>query len=225
MTLQELMQFRVAFPCLCKVAPSCDYHIQDVHRAGIHTILGELKRIDESNGYVNGVYKGSDKPKQERILNLSCKTVTGKTIGDNINEYDIRSQTASDEAKITRVSGCSMIFGDKNSQVSKSPRGTIAPKPLFFFAGDVNTILLWRLASVWNTNAVDALSGVFASNSNLTLSDKTKISGNAAISEFISESINTAQGLVKAELASLNNNRCYFSGNMKKVAAKLLTNY
>ena len=33
-------------PCLCKVSPSSSYHLQDVHRAGgIHTILGELKRI------------------------------------------------------------------------------------------------------------------------------------------------------------------------------------
>src|SRR5215470_16016620 len=32
-------------PCLCKVSPSSNYHVQDVHRAGgIHTILGELKR-------------------------------------------------------------------------------------------------------------------------------------------------------------------------------------
>lgn len=191
-------------PCLCKVAPSCDYHIQDVHRAGgIHTILGELKRIDESNGYVDGVYTGSGQPKTERILNLSCKTVTGKTIGDNIKEYDIRSQTCSDEAKITRISGCSMIFGNPSDQVSKSPRGTLAPKPLFFFAGDVNTILLWRFAAVWNANVVDALNSLFASNSNITLPDKTKISGNTAISEYISNSINTAQGLIKVELASL----------------------
>ncbi len=33
-------------PCLCKVSPSSNYHVQDVHRAGgIHTILGELKRM------------------------------------------------------------------------------------------------------------------------------------------------------------------------------------
>jgi len=33
-------------PCLCKVSPSSDYHMQDIHRAGgIHTILGELKRL------------------------------------------------------------------------------------------------------------------------------------------------------------------------------------
>src|SRR5204862_104214 len=33
-------------PCICKVSPSSNYHVQDVHRAGgIHTILGEFKRM------------------------------------------------------------------------------------------------------------------------------------------------------------------------------------
>ena len=37
-------------PCLCKVSPSSNYHVQDVHRAGgIHTILGELKRMGALN--------------------------------------------------------------------------------------------------------------------------------------------------------------------------------
>jgi hypothetical protein len=59
-------------PCLCKVSPSSNYHVQDVHRAGgIHTILGELKRMG--------------------ALTLTCKTVTGKTIGQNIDEWDVRS--------------------------------------------------------------------------------------------------------------------------------------
>ena len=40
-------------PCLCKVSPSSNYHVQDVHRAGgIHTILGELKRMGALNTYL-----------------------------------------------------------------------------------------------------------------------------------------------------------------------------
>src|SRR5512138_3556769 len=67
-------------PCLCKVSPSSNYHVQDVHRAGgIHTILGELKRMG--------------------VLNLSCKTVTGKTLGENIDEWDIRSSNCTAWAK------------------------------------------------------------------------------------------------------------------------------
>ncbi|MCX8108113.1 MAG: dihydroxy-acid dehydratase, partial [Verrucomicrobiae bacterium] len=73
-------------PCLCKVSPSSQYHLQDVHRAGgIHTILGELKRMG--------------------LINTHCKTVTGLTIGENIDQWDIRSPKCSPLAKTVRISG------------------------------------------------------------------------------------------------------------------------
>lgn len=53
-------------PNICKVAPSSDWHVQDVDAAGgISAILKEISRI-----------KG--------LLNLNCPTVTGKTLGKNI---------------------------------------------------------------------------------------------------------------------------------------------
>ncbi len=212
-------------PCLCKVSPSSDYHIQDVHRAGgIYTILGELKRIDESNGYINDVYKGEGEPKAKKILTLSCKTVTGKTLGENINEWDVRSQTCSDEAKIARVSGCSMLFGnpsDPNNQVVKTARGTLAPKPLFFFAGDLNAIALWRLAALWNTNSTEAFDGVFHKKASVRLPDKTTIKGIEEIARFISTSIQEARGLVKAELASVNNRPVVLFWKYEKGAGKM----
>ena len=53
-------------PNICKVSPSCEYHIEDVDRAGgISAIMKEINRI-----------KG--------LLNLDCLTVTGKSIGQNI---------------------------------------------------------------------------------------------------------------------------------------------
>ena len=90
-------------PCLCKVSPSSNYHVQDVHRAGgIHTILGELKRMG--------------------VLNTSCKTVTGRTIGENIDEWDVRSEKCSAWAKAVRVSGASAIV-DATPMISR--RGSI----------------------------------------------------------------------------------------------------
>src|SRR5215472_485679 len=45
--LKEIDELSRRVPCLCKVAPSSSYHVEDVHRAGgIHTILGELDRAD-----------------------------------------------------------------------------------------------------------------------------------------------------------------------------------
>ncbi len=62
-------------PNVCKVSPSIHYHIEDVHQSGgIHTILGTIKRG------------------RPELLNLDCITVTGKTLGQNIDEWDIRSR-------------------------------------------------------------------------------------------------------------------------------------
>ena len=101
-------------PCVCKVSPSSNYHVQDVHRAGgIHTILGELKRMN--------------------ALTLTCKTVTGKTLGENIDEWDMRSESCSAWAKAARVSGCSALVLDPNDKLGPAARtasGNLAPKPM-----------------------------------------------------------------------------------------------
>jgi dihydroxy-acid dehydratase len=69
-------------PHICKVSPSGKYHIEDVARAGgIHGILGAVER---------------GKP---GTLSLDCKTVTGKTLGENIAEFDVRAENADSEAR------------------------------------------------------------------------------------------------------------------------------
>ncbi|MBQ6615514.1 MAG: dihydroxy-acid dehydratase [Thermoguttaceae bacterium] len=68
-------------PNVCKVSPSCHYHMEDVHNSGgIHTILGSIAR---------------GKP---GLLHLDAMTVTGKTLGENIAQFDLRSDTVSQEA-------------------------------------------------------------------------------------------------------------------------------
>src|SRR5215831_14528062 len=45
--LKEIDELSRRVPCLCKVAPSSSYHVEDVHRAGgIPAILGELDRAE-----------------------------------------------------------------------------------------------------------------------------------------------------------------------------------
>ena len=62
-------------PNVCKVSPSCAYHIEDVHQAGgIHTILGSVRRG------------------RPGLLHEDALTITGKTLGQNIDEWDIRSR-------------------------------------------------------------------------------------------------------------------------------------
>jgi dihydroxy-acid dehydratase len=68
-------------PNICKVAPSSSYHLEDVHNSGgIHTILGSIQRGCPG------------------LLALDCPTVNGKTLGENIAEFDVRSSTAGQEA-------------------------------------------------------------------------------------------------------------------------------
>jgi dihydroxy-acid dehydratase len=60
-------------PNICRVAPSCEYHVEDVQAAGgIMTILGELVRGSPG------------------LLDLNCMTVTGESLGENIRRHDIR---------------------------------------------------------------------------------------------------------------------------------------
>ncbi len=67
-------------PCLCKVAPSSPYHVEDVNRAGgIHGILGELARAG--------------------LLDTTVKRADGLTLKQAIAAWDIRSPSATEEAR------------------------------------------------------------------------------------------------------------------------------
>src|SRR4051812_41942051 len=82
-TMDRINELSRRTPNICKVSPASKYHIEDVARAGgIHTILGEVARG------------------RPGLLDLSCKTVTGKTLGENIADYDVRSRTAAREARV-----------------------------------------------------------------------------------------------------------------------------
>jgi dihydroxy-acid dehydratase len=73
--LKEIDELSRRVPCLCKVAPSSSYHVEDVHRAGgIYTILGELDRAG--------------------LLNRDVVTVHG----DPIASWDLRSSAVLPEA-------------------------------------------------------------------------------------------------------------------------------
>ncbi len=82
-TLDRIDALSKRTPNLCKVSPSSRYHIEDVARAGgIHTILGEVARGCPD------------------LLDPTCSTVTGKTLGENIEEYDVRGATAVASARL-----------------------------------------------------------------------------------------------------------------------------
>ncbi|MCC6125736.1 MAG: dihydroxy-acid dehydratase [Pirellulales bacterium] len=78
--IKRIDELSRATPNICKIAPSSNYHVEDCHNSGgIHTILGAVNRGKAG------------------LLKLDCPTVTGKTLGENIAEYDIRAKSVGQE--------------------------------------------------------------------------------------------------------------------------------
>jgi len=88
-------------PCLCKVAPSSAYHVEDVNRAGgILSIMGELE-------------KGG-------LLETAVPRVDGLTLSEAINRYDIaRSGHSADADELAKSapahSGRNLTMGSQAS--------------------------------------------------------------------------------------------------------------
>ena len=79
-TMEDIDRLSRQTPNLCKVAPSGNYHVQDVNRAGgILSILGELDRGG--------------------LLETSVSRIDGRTLKEAISEYDITSIKVTDDAK------------------------------------------------------------------------------------------------------------------------------
>jgi dihydroxy-acid dehydratase len=171
-------------PCLCKVSPSSNYHVQDVHRAGgIHTIFGELKRMG--------------------VLNLNCKTVTGKSIGENIDEWDVRSGKCTAWAKAARVSGASAIVVDPNDKMGPAVRtasGNLAPKPMMFFPADPLAIALWREAAAWNVGDIEAQLALYDKKVVVKMPGGVVLKGHEQLRPAIEQQLQESKGLIRAEL-------------------------
>ncbi len=73
--MKRMGELAAQVPNICKVAPSSAYHLEDIQASGgIMTILGEIRR---------------GKP---GLINEDCMTVTGKTLGANLDAHDIRAR-------------------------------------------------------------------------------------------------------------------------------------
>ncbi len=104
-TMKEMDQLSRNVPCICKVAPSSSYHIQDVNRAGgIMGILGELER--------------------KNLLNLHVSRVDEPTLAAAIEKWDIRRVGESSEAKKWYASapgnlGRNLVMGSQEKYYSE----------------------------------------------------------------------------------------------------------
>ena len=87
---------------VCKVAPSCAYHVEDVHAAG--GIPAILKRLAEKPG----------------LLHLDCPTVSGKTIGEIAARAEIKNDEVirTFENAYAPDGGLCVLFGNLAEQGS-----------------------------------------------------------------------------------------------------------
>ena len=78
-TLADIDAIGRRVPCLSKVAPNSDYHMEDVHRAGgIPALLGEL-------------WRGG-------LLNEDVHSVHSPTLSEWLSTWDVRAESPSEEA-------------------------------------------------------------------------------------------------------------------------------
>jgi dihydroxy-acid dehydratase len=79
-TMADIDRLSRKVPNICKVAPSSQYHVEDVHRAGgVFTILGELDRAG--------------------LIQRTVGTVHATTMGIAMDAHDIRRRSATEAAR------------------------------------------------------------------------------------------------------------------------------
>jgi dihydroxy-acid dehydratase len=100
-TMKDIDSLSRKIPNICKVAPSSEYHLQDVNRAGgIFAILGELNR--------------------NKMIDNTVRRIDYATLGDAISDWDISGGKPLDIAGNLYRSAPSMIIGSGSAFHSTS---------------------------------------------------------------------------------------------------------
>ena len=112
--LERISSISEKCPNICKVAPSSKWHVQDVDAAGgISAILKEISKIKD-------------------MLNINCLTVTGKTIGENIADANIKNTDCIHtlENAYSKTGGLSILRGNLAPNGSVVKTAGVAEKML-----------------------------------------------------------------------------------------------
>lgn len=132
-SLEEMEILSKKTPTLCKVSPSSEYHIEDVEKAGgVSAILHELLRKE---GYING----------------DCKTVTGKTLKENVLDAVIRDEAVIHplENPYRSTGGLAILRGNL------APEGSVVK-----FAGVADAMLTFTGKAVIFNSQEEAAEGI-----------------------------------------------------------------
>jgi len=114
--LKRMDEISKKTPNVCKVSPSSDYHIEDVDRAGgISAILRTIAGIPG-------------------LLDTSCKTVSGKTLGENIRDARIMDEKVIRDLKnsYSETGGLSVLYGNLAEEGSIVKFAGVAPEMRVF---------------------------------------------------------------------------------------------
>ncbi|MEK6716460.1 MAG: dihydroxy-acid dehydratase [candidate division NC10 bacterium] len=113
-SLDRINQLSDRVPYLCKVSPAGHHHVEDVDRAG--GISAILKRLAD---------KGD-------VLRLNRPTVTGKTLGENIQEAAVRDPDVIRplEDPYRKTGGLAVLFGNLAPEGAVVKAGAVDPEML-----------------------------------------------------------------------------------------------
>ncbi len=109
--LGRINDLSVRVPNICRVSPSSQWHIEDVHNAGgVGAILKELSRV-------------------EGVLDLTQKSVTLKSIGDNIKDvvFKDREVIRPVENAYSKDGGLAVLFGNLAPEGAVVKTAGVAP--------------------------------------------------------------------------------------------------
>ncbi len=110
--LSRLNELSDIVPHICKVSPASDVHIEDVDQAGgVSAILNEVS-------------------KKANVLNLNAKTVTLKTLGENIKEAEIIDKAIIHplDNPYSEKGGLQILFGNLAPEGAVIKSAAVSPK-------------------------------------------------------------------------------------------------
>ena len=200
-------------PCLCKVSPSSNYHVQDVHRAGgIHTILGELNRMGALEPALQDCDRQDDWREHRRM---------GRSFGE-LHAH----------GRVPPVSPApphwSLIPTTSWAPPRAPPVATSRQSLCSFCPPTPRAITLWRLAAAFNAGDAAAAACLFTEDAEFQVDETLSWKGKAEIEAGLKGKFDEFKGLVRAELGQLKGTPVlvlwqYSKGDEKKMKCLLRT--
>lgn len=113
-TLERMNELSARTPYICKLSPSGHYHVSDLDKAG--GIMAILKRLPGA------------------MLHLDCKTVSGKTLGQQIKQAKITNDDVirTIPNAYSQDGGLAVLWGNLATKGSVVKKGGVAPSMMKF---------------------------------------------------------------------------------------------